>query len=79
MRVDRVNALIKTFLGDSWVSRFLLTKADAENSSEGSAHPIPPSLTSAPLRLCARPPHPNPNPNPISISISISISIQTMI
>ncbi len=55
MGVDRGNALIQTFWGDSWVSRFQQTKAVEKNSSDGSAilvHPIPHSLTcaSAPLR-----------------------------
>jgi len=56
MGVDRGNALIQTFGGDSWVSRFQQAKAVEKNSSDGSAilvHPIPHSLTSAPLRLCA--------------------------
>jgi len=44
MGVDRDHALVQTFGGDSWVSRFLQTKAVAENGSDVSAflaHPIP--------------------------------------
>ena len=45
MGVARVNELIKTSLGDFWVTRFLLDQAVAENCSDGAVFsPLNPPL-----------------------------------